>query len=153
MPGSNDVSGLFCGYNRLYGTCNVASHDNNWCTLTLQLLEVGPQCPVRQFSVVPWWSYFPVYVYVVHIFPDSFWDGQFSLYYYWHHVCFYIPHTMCFYCKVFPFSKIFGFCLHDISLFPKNAKSINLLTPNVNYSGRTAPLTSKVACYIFIQQI
>jgi len=31
--------------------------------------------------------------------------------------------------------------------------SINLLTPNVNYNGRTAPLTSKVAFYIFIQQI
>jgi len=30
---------------------------------------------------------------------------------------------------------------------------INLLTPNVNYSGRTAPLNSKVAFYIFIQQI
>jgi len=30
---------------------------------------------------------------------------------------------------------------------------INLLTPNVNYSGRTAPLTSKVAFYLFIQQI
>jgi len=29
----------------------------------------------------------------------------------------------------------------------------NLLTPNVNYSGRTAPLTSKVAFYIFSQQI
>ena len=26
---------------------------------------------------------------------------------------------------------------------------LNLLTPNVNYSGRTAPLTSKVAFYIF----
>ena len=30
---------------------------------------------------------------------------------------------------------------------------INLLTPNDNCSGRTAPLTSKVAFYIFIQQI
>jgi len=30
---------------------------------------------------------------------------------------------------------------------------INLLTPNVNYSGRTAQLNSKVAFYIFIQQI
>ena len=30
---------------------------------------------------------------------------------------------------------------------------VNLLTSNVNYSGRTAPLTSKVAFYIFIQQI
>jgi len=29
----------------------------------------------------------------------------------------------------------------------------NLLMPNVNYSGRTAPLTSKVAFYVFIQQI
>jgi len=30
---------------------------------------------------------------------------------------------------------------------------LDLLTPNVNYSGRTAPLTYKVAFYIFIQQI
>ena len=30
---------------------------------------------------------------------------------------------------------------------------LNLLTSNVNYTGRTAPLTSKVAFYIFIQQI
>jgi len=30
---------------------------------------------------------------------------------------------------------------------------MNPLTPNVNYNGRTAPLTSKVAFYIFIQQI
>jgi len=30
---------------------------------------------------------------------------------------------------------------------------LNLLTHNVNYSGRTAPLTSKVVFYIFIQQI
>ena len=30
---------------------------------------------------------------------------------------------------------------------------INPLTPNDHYSGRTAPLTSEVAFYIFIQQI
>jgi len=30
---------------------------------------------------------------------------------------------------------------------------LNLSTPNVNYSVRTAPLNSKVAFYIFIQQI
>jgi len=36
---------------------------------------------------------------------------------------------------------------------PPVTRNINLLTPNVNYSGRTAPLTSKVAFYIFIQQI
>ena len=35
----------------------------------------------------------------------------------------------------------------------QNEGYINLQTPNVNYSGRTAPLTSKVAFYIFIQQI
>ena len=32
-------------------------------------------------------------------------------------------------------------------------KYFNVLTPNVNYSGRTAPLTSKVAFYVCIQQI
>jgi len=31
--------------------------------------------------------------------------------------------------------------------------TISLLMPNVNYSGRTAPLSSKVAFYIFLQQI
>jgi len=41
--------------------------------------------------------------------------------------------------------------LHDID--PFRIHIFNLLTPNVNYSGRTAPLTSKVAFYIFIQQI
>ena len=39
-------------------------------------------------------------------------------------------------------AKILGFLI-----------TINLLTPNVNYSGRTAPLTYKIAFYIFIQQI
>jgi len=38
--------------------------------------------------------------------------------------------------------------LHHLS-----CREVNLLTPNVNYSGRTAPLTSKVAFYIFIQQM
>ena len=39
------------------------------------------------------------------------------------------------------------------SIYHYERLKINLLTPNVNYSGRTAPLTSKVAFYIFIQQI
>jgi len=39
-------------------------------------------------------------------------------------------------------------------MFKYSFNNINLfLTPNANYSGRTAPLTSKVAFYIFIQQI
>jgi len=42
----------------------------------------------------------------------------------------------------------------SLYLFPLyHNTEINLLTPNVNNSGRTAPLTSKVAFYIFIQQI
>jgi len=32
-----------------------------------------------------------------------------------------------------------------------NKSYLNPLTPNEDYSGRTAPLTSKVAFYIFIQ--
>ena len=34
-----------------------------------------------------------------------------------------------------------------------NNEELNPLTPNDTYNGRTAPLTSKVAFYIFIQQI
>jgi len=45
---------------------------------------------------------------------------------------------------------IYRLCL-KIKIFKKFF--LNLLTRNVNYSGRTAPLTSKVAFYIFIQQI
>jgi len=43
------------------------------------------------------------------------------------------------------------FCCIMFKFF--NLPDFNLLTPNVNYSGHTAPLTSKVAFYIFIQQI
>jgi len=35
----------------------------------------------------------------------------------------------------------------------KTDKLFYLLMPNINYSGRTAPLTSKVAFYIFSQEI
>jgi len=38
-------------------------------------------------------------------------------------------------------------------IYYQQSLPVNLLTPNVNYSGRTAPLTSKVAFYICIQQI
>jgi hypothetical protein len=37
--------------------------------------------------------------------------------------------------------------------YPINSWLLNPLTPNVPYRARTAPLTSKVAFYIFIQQI
>jgi len=60
---------------------------------------------------------------------------------------------------------VYSFCSEDCSVCcPQSHISVtevqlklvlgfNLLTPNVNYSGHTVPLTSKVAFYIFIQQI
>ena len=43
--------------------------------------------------------------------------------------------------------------LSNIRKYRNMPMKLKLLTPNVNYNGRTAPLTSKVAFYIFIQQI
>jgi len=40
-----------------------------------------------------------------------------------------------------------------LGVFLDKEGAFNLLMPNVNYSGHTAPLTSKVAFFIFIQQI
>jgi len=39
------------------------------------------------------------------------------------------------------------------AVFAADGIVFSLFKPNVNYNGRTAPLTSKVAFYIFIQQI
>ena len=50
------------------------------------------------------------------------------------------------------FSRYFGSSTVSIIVSIPHTH-LNLLTPNVNYSDRTAPLTSKVAFYIFIQQI
>jgi len=44
-------------------------------------------------------------------------------------------------------------CVNSVKRNFSKQQTINLLTPNVNYSGCTAPLTSKVSFYIFIQQI
>jgi len=50
--------------------------------------------------------------------------------------------------------KLIGFYNRDEKCLQRGTDwAFNLLTPNVNYSSRTAPLTSKVAFYIFIQQI
>jgi len=46
-----------------------------------------------------------------------------------------------------------GHRLKLIKILAQYFDEINPLTPNVNYTGRTAPLTSKVTFYIFIQQI
>jgi hypothetical protein len=42
---------------------------------------------------------------------------------------------------------------HVVIIGKTNVLGVNPLTPNGPYSGHTAPLTSKVAFYIFIQQI
>jgi len=65
------------------------------------------------------------------------------------------------YSQILSLSKL---CIHtEMPLLPERLRSnegkgsyvngVNLSTPNVNYSGRTAPLTTKVAFYKFIQQI
>ena len=48
--------------------------------------------------------------------------------------------------------KSVTFSCRNLYLF-RDKRFINPLTPNDPYGGRTAPLTSKVAFYIFIQQI
>jgi len=57
---------------------------------------------------------------------------------------------------IFGLNKVHGiWSAHEINHFSitTNSRHVNHLTPNVNYTWRTAPLTSKVAFYIFIQQI
>jgi len=55
--------------------------------------------------------------------------------------------------QIYFFSSFLAFLNLCVCVWTSNFVQFNLLTPNVNYSGRTAPLTSKVAFYIFIQQI
>ena len=45
-----------------------------------------------------------------------FWDASSCLYYYWYHICFYIPHELYFYCKVFIFYNLLSFLLYYISV-------------------------------------
>ena len=48
---------------------------------------------------------------------------------------------------------IWLFRMSVVGISSRTCSLLNPLTANGNYSGRTAPLTSKVAFYIFIQQI
>ena len=62
--------------------------------------------------------------------------------------------VICTLCKSYAYSIVLSPCVtvtHIICLHFDFL--INPLTPNDPYRGRTAPLTSKVAFYIFIQQI
>jgi hypothetical protein len=78
------------------------------CVFTLVLSEVRVQCPVRLFSVVPWFRAFPVSCSVAPII------------YYWYHICFDISRALYLYCKVFIF-KIFTDYFLAIFLSPEFA--------------------------------
>jgi hypothetical protein len=43
------------------------------------------------------------YYYVAHVFSKLLWNSPSRPYYYWYHLCFYIPHALYFYCKIFLF--------------------------------------------------
>jgi len=56
--------------------------------------------------------------------------------------------------EIKPVAPLLDFAYYQLNTKPKKyLHYINLLTPNVTYSGRTVPLTSEVAFYIFFQQI
>jgi len=58
--------------------------------------------------------------YVVHVFPKWLWNGPSRAYYYWNHLCFYIPHALYFYFRIFSASFLITF------LSPEIAASINI---------------------------
>ena len=63
--------------------------------------------------------------YVAHVFSEWLWNSPSRPYYYWYHLCFYIPHALYFYCKVFIFSASFLITF----LSPEIATSINMHVP------------------------
>ena len=70
-------------------------------------------CPIWLFSVVPRFRAFPVCC------SGIFWMilRWFQLpYYYWYHICFYVPHELYFYCKVFASWNLLNFLLYHISV-------------------------------------
>ena len=62
------------------------------------------RCPIWLFLsfVVFWFHAFP---YIAQALSKLFWSRSSFPYYYWYHFCFYIPHELYCYCKVFSSSK------------------------------------------------
>ena len=67
--------------------------------------------------------------YVAHIFSEWLWNSPSCPYYCWYHLCFYIPHALYFYCKVFFYFKIFSASFLITFLSPEIATSTNIHVP------------------------
>jgi len=55
--------------------------------------------------------------YVAHVFSELLWNSPSRPYYYWYHLCFYIPHKLYFYCKVFIIIIIIIIIIINLTMF------------------------------------
>ena len=54
--------------------------------------------------------------YFAHVFSQWLWNSPSRPYYYWYHLCYYIPRALYFFCKVFKFYNLLGFFFNYISV-------------------------------------
>ena len=66
--------------------------------------------------------------YVAYVFSKWLWNSPSRPYYYWYHLCFYNPHALYFYCKIF-ILRIFSPSFLITFLSPEIATSINIHVP------------------------
>ena len=72
--------------------------------------SVCVQCPKWLLYGV---LYFMFSWHVAHLYSKWLWNSPSRPYYYWYQLCFYIPHALYFYCKVF-FLNLLGFLFNKI---------------------------------------
>ena len=85
------------------------------CTFTSALCEVCVPYPMWLFSVVSWFRAFSRYI--AEVFFEWFWDGSGCPCYYWYHFCFYIPHALYFYFRIFTASFVITFLSPEIATY------------------------------------